>query len=81
MSSAHVLLSSQLASMSWLLTSIIVKYMDIISRLLARHATGNLIVTDGLCLLGHRVKERIVLTCRYVANYYVYSYMHGYIAS
>ena len=48
-SSTHVLL----ASMPWLLTSTIVKYMDIISRVLAWHITGDLIVTDGPCLLGH----------------------------
>ena len=36
-----------------LLASIIIKYMDNISRLLAWHSTGNLIVMDGCCLLGH----------------------------
>ena len=41
----------------WLLTSIIVKYMDIMSRVLAWHTTGNLIVTDGSCVLGPRVKK------------------------
>ena len=32
-------------------------YIVIISRVLARHTTSNLIVTDGLCLLGHQVKK------------------------
>ena len=51
-------LSSELMSMPCrLLTSIIVKYMDIINRMLARHITSNLIVTDGPCLLGTRVKK------------------------
>ena len=54
---AHVLLASQLTGMPWLLPSIIVKYMVIISRVLAQHSTGNLIVTDGPCLTGHRVKK------------------------
>ena len=49
--------ASQLTSMPWLLISIIVKYMDIISRVLARHTADNLVVTDGPCLLGHRVKK------------------------
>ena len=63
---ARKFLMSQLVSIPWLLASIIVKYMDIISRVLAWHATSNLIVTDGPCLLGHQ--ERIVCTCRIVAN-------------
>ena len=50
-------LTRQLTSKPWLLTSIIVKYMDIISRVLARHTTGNFIIMDGPCLLGHRVKK------------------------
>ena len=50
-------LASKLASMPWLLPSIIVKYMDIISRVLAQHTMGDLIVTDRPCLLGHRVKK------------------------
>ena len=54
----RMLLASQLASMPLLPTSIIVKYMDIVSRVLARHTTGNLIVTDGPCQLGHQVKKR-----------------------
>ena len=45
---------SQLVRMPWLLTDIIV---DIISRVLARHTTGNLIVMDGPCLLGHCVNK------------------------
>ena len=53
MSSTHMLLMSML----WLLISIIVKYMNIVSRVLAQHTTSNLIVMDGPCLLGHRVKE------------------------
>ena len=57
MSSTRVLLASQFVSMPWLLTSIIIKYMDIISRVLARHTTSNLIITDGPYLLGHRVKK------------------------
>ena len=48
---------SQLAGMPWVLASIIVKYMDIISRVLAQHTTSNLIITDGPCLLGHQVKK------------------------
>ena len=40
-------LMSQLVRMPLLLASIIVKYMDIISTVLARNTTGNLIVTDG----------------------------------
>ena len=40
-------------SMFWLLVSIIVKYMDVISRVLAQYMTGNLIVTDEACLPGH----------------------------
>ena len=40
-------------SMLWLLVSIIVKYIDIISRVLAQHTTGNLTVTDEPCLPGH----------------------------
>ena len=48
---------SQLMSIPWLLASIIVKYMDIISRVLAHHTTSNLIVTDGPGLVGHRVKK------------------------
>ena len=58
---AHKFLMSQLASMPWLLTSIIVKlivkYTDIVSSMLAQHTTGNLIVADEPCLLGHRVKK------------------------
>ena len=50
-------LASHLMSMPWLLASIIVKYMDIISRVLAWHTIGNLIVTDGPCLLENRVKK------------------------
>ena len=64
--------ASQLTSMSWLLSSIIVKYMDIISRALAWHTTDNLLVRDGPCLLGHRVKKgedsRYTL---FVAKYYL----------
>ena len=41
-------------NMPWLLAGIIVKYMDIISRVLI---WGNLIVTVGPCLPGHRVKK------------------------
>ena len=44
-------------SMPWLLASIIVKYVDIMSRVLAWHTTGNLIITDGPYLLGHQVKK------------------------
>ena len=33
--------------------------MDIISRVLAWHTTGNLIITDGPCLLGHRVNIKL----------------------
>ena len=44
----------QVMSMPWLLTNIIV---DIISRVLAQHTTGNLIVMDGPCLLGRRVNK------------------------
>ena len=50
-------LVSQLTNMPWLLAGIIVKYMDIISRVLIWHTIGNLIVTVGPCLLGHRVKK------------------------
>ena len=53
---AREFLTSQLMSMPWLLTRIIVKYMDTISIVLAWHSTSNLIVMDGPCLLGHRVK-------------------------
>ena len=70
--------------MHWLLANTIVKYMDIISRVLALQTTGNLIVTDGPCLLGHRVKKGEDSTygiCRFVANYHAYSYIHCYIAS
>ena len=52
-----MLLTSQLMSMPWLLASII-KYVDIISIVLARHTTGNLIVTDGPCIVGHQVKKQ-----------------------
>ena len=45
-----------LTSMPWLLAIIIVKHMDIISKVLVRLTTGNLIKTDGPCLLGHRMK-------------------------
>ena len=31
--------------------------MDIIGKVLARHTTGNLIVTDEPCLLGHQAKK------------------------
>ena len=48
---------NQLVSMPWLLANITVKYMDIISRVLVRHTTGNFIVTDGPCLLGYQVKK------------------------
>ena len=54
---AHKFLMGQLASMPWVLTSIFVKCMDIISRVLAHHTNSNLIVTDGPCLLGHQVKK------------------------
>ena len=53
-------LASRVASylrMLWLLAIIIVEYMDIVNRVLARHITGNLIVMDGPCLSGHRVKK------------------------
>ena len=74
-------LASQLASMSLLLATIIVNYMDIISTVLAQHTTDNFIAMDGPCLLGHRVKkERIVRTCRFVASYYAYSYVPCYMA-
>ena len=53
---ARKFLTSQLASVPWLLANIIVKYMDIISRVLARHTTSNLIVMDGPCLLEHMKK-------------------------
>ena len=53
---ARKFLMSQLISMPWLLTSIIVKYMDIISRVIVQHTTSNLIIMDGPCPLGHRVK-------------------------
>ena len=33
------------------------KYMDIISRVLARQTTSNLIVMDRPCLQGHQVKK------------------------
>ena len=47
--------------------------MDTISRVLARHTTGNLIVMDGPCLLGHRVKKgEYVHADSYVANYCAY---------
>ena len=52
--STPVLRASFLQVNSRLLTSIIVKYMDIISRVLAQHTTSNLIVMDGPCLLGHQ---------------------------
>ena len=56
MSSTPVLLASEPASMSWLLVSIHVKYMDIISTVLARHTTGNLIIMGhdywGICEEG-----------------------------
>ena len=73
MSVACDFLASKLASMPWLLPSIIVKYMDIISRVLAQHTMGNLIVTDRPCLLGHRMKkgeDSTVCKYRLVANYY-----------
>ena len=59
--------------MPWLLASIIVEYMDIISRVLAWHSTGNLIITDGPCLLGHQVKKGEDSTWTYlqIANYYM----------
>ena len=76
---AHELFASPLTNIPWLLTSIIVKYMDIISKVLARHTTGNLIVMDGPCLEGRR--ERVVLTCRFVANYFAYGYVYGYMAN
>ena len=53
MSSTRVLLMSFSR-----VASIIVKYMDIISGVLAWYSTGNLIITDGPCLLGHQVKKR-----------------------
>ena len=49
--------ASQLTSMPWLLASKIVQYMDIISRVLARHTIGNLIIMGGPCLLGHQLKK------------------------
>ena len=73
MSVACEFLASKLASMPWLLPSINVKYMDIISGVLAQHTMGNLIVTDRPCLLGHRMKkgeDSTVCTYRFVANYY-----------
>ena len=57
MLSICMLLASQLMSIPWLLTSII-KYMDIVSIVLARHTTSNLIVTDEACVVGHRVKKQ-----------------------
>ena len=51
--------------MPCLLVSIIVKYMDIISRVLVWHTIGNLIVTDGPCLLGHGVKKGEIV-CMYM---------------
>ena len=76
-------LASQLVSMPWLLARIIVKYMDIISGVLDQHITGNLVITDGSCLLVPQVKkgEEVVHTCRFVASYYAYSYVRGYMAS
>ena len=56
---AFKLLTSQLPSYSqipWFLASIIVKYIDIY-RVLARHTTGNFIVTDGPYIPGHRLKK------------------------
>ena len=67
--------------MPWLLTSIIFKYMDIISRVLAWHITCNLIVTDGPCLLGHQVKKGEDSMYIQIANYNAYSYVCRYIAS
>ena len=64
MSSTHVLL----VSMPWLLARIIVKYMDIISRVLAWHTTSNLIVTNGPCLLGHLVKKEKDSTYMQIRN-------------
>ena len=40
-----------------------------VSKVVAWHTTSNFIITDGLCLLGHRVKkDRIVSRCRFVAK-------------
>ena len=44
---ARKFLTSQLANMPWLLAIIIVKYINIISRVLAQNTTGNFIVTNG----------------------------------
>ena len=49
---AREFLVSKLTGMPWLLVSKIVKYIDTLSRVLALHTTGNLIVMDGLCLLS-----------------------------
>ena len=48
--------------------------MDIISRVLAWHSTGNLIVMRGPCLLGDRVKKGEDSTWMYmqIANYYMH---------
>ena len=69
-------------SMPWLLVSIVVKYMNIISRVLAWHSTSNLVVMDGLCLLGYRVKKGEDSMYIQIANYYMHiATVRGYIAS
>ena len=55
--------------------------MDIISKVLARHTTNNLIIMDGPCLLGYQAKKEEDSMYMHVANYYEYSYVSGYIAS
>ena len=81
----HVCCSRVSASylwMLWLLASIIVKYMEFISRVLTRHTTGDLIIwLDGPCLLGHWGKKGEDSMYMQIASYYVFSYIHGYIAS
>ena len=48
--------------------------MNIITRVLAWHSTGNLIITDGPCLLVHQVKkgEDSMWTHMQMANYYMH---------
>ena len=65
MYAAHELLARQLMIMPWLLASIIISYMDIISRVLARHTTSNFI-TDGPSQLVHRVQKGKDTTYRYM---------------
>ena len=59
MLSTHMLLASQSREFLGCYSQVIVKYMDIISTVLSRHTTNNLIVTDGPCLLGTTSSEEI----------------------